>query len=373
VNKEVLKESRHARRRAARLATAAARKEARLVLRAERKKERLATRSERREARRVARELRAARRIQNWPVVQRGVAGLMRVFFGTSRLFGRRAASRFAGDFMREVGPFLHEHKIGLANLEASFPEKSPEERAQILSGVWDNLARATVEYAFLADLVAAFDPDRPTGGLIEHSGVEHAVQLRDDGKPGIVFGAHLANWELPAALSAKIGMPVRALYRAPTNVYVAEEMERRRAAFTSGLVVSERGAAREIAAALRHGEHVGIIVDQRITDGQSIPFLGRPSPSNPIIGALARLFECPVIGTRTIRLPDGRFRIEVTPVLQFPRDARGRIDAEAANVMVHGIVEEWVREYPGQWLWLHERWRNRRRRRRPEGLAQGG
>ena len=312
-------------------------------------------------------------RIQNLAVVQRGVAGLMRVFFATSRLVGRRAASRFASDFMREVGPFLHEHKIGLANLAAAFPEKSPEERAQILSGVWDSLARATVEYAFLSDLVAAFDLERPTGGLIEHRGVEHVMQLRDDGKPGIVFGAHLANWELTAALAAKIGMPVRALYRAPTNVYVAEEMERRRSAFTSGLVVSERGAAREIAAALRRGEHVGIIIDQRITDGQMIPFLGQPSPSNPIIGALARMFDCPVIGSRTIRLPGGRFRVEVTPVLQFPRDARGRVDAEAANIMVHGIVEEWVREYPDQWLWLHERWRGRLRPRRPEGLARGG
>ena len=57
---------------------------------------------------------------------------------------------------------------------------------------------------------------------------------------------------------------------------------------------------------------------------------------------------------------PAGASRIEVTPILQFPRDARGRVDAEAANVMVHGIVEEWIREYPDQWLWLHERWRDR-------------
>ena len=140
VSEEALREgSRTQRRKARRAAAAAARKEARL-----------ASRAERREARWAAKQLRASRRIQNWPVVQRGVAGLMRVFFATSRLFGRRAASRFAGDFMREVGPFLHEHRIGLTNLEASFPEMNPVERAQILSGVWDSLARATVEYAFL-------------------------------------------------------------------------------------------------------------------------------------------------------------------------------------------------------------------------------
>jgi KDO2-lipid IV(A) lauroyltransferase len=112
------------------------------------------------------------------------------------------------------------------------------------------------------------------------------------------------------------------------------------------------------VADALKKGRHIGVLIDQRITDGQVIPFFGRPSLSNPVVGVMARIFNCPVHGGYAVRLPDGRFRAVMTPPLELPRDARGRIDAEGANIMVHGMVEQWIRQYPEQWLWLHDRWR---------------
>jgi len=62
---------------------------------------------------------------------------MMHLLFETSRIVGRRAAARFASDFLREFGPFVREHALAAENLAAAFPEKAPEERAHILSGVW--------------------------------------------------------------------------------------------------------------------------------------------------------------------------------------------------------------------------------------------
>jgi KDO2-lipid IV(A) lauroyltransferase len=288
---------------------------------------------------------------------QRTVAGLMHVLFEMSRIMGRRASSRLASDFLREFGPFVREHALAAENLAAAFPEKSPEERARILSGAWDNLARATIDYAFIKEMVAAFDPDRPTGGLIEHIGIENVYRIRDQGKPGIVFGAHCGNWEIGAAIGRRMGVPITALYRPPRNPFVAAEIERRRY-FVEKLVTSGRGAALQVAGALMRGSHIGVIVDQRIAEGPLIPFFGRPSHSNPIIGLLVRHFECPVYGVRSIRLPGGRLFSEMTPPLELPRDEKGRIDADATNRLIHGVVESWIREHPDQWLWMHDRWR---------------
>jgi KDO2-lipid IV(A) lauroyltransferase len=105
-------------------------------------------------------------------------------------------------------------------------------------------------------------------------------------------------------------------------------------------------------------GSHIGVIVDQRLGEGVSLPFFGRPALSNPIVGLLARHFECPVHGARAVRLPGGRFFMEMSPPLDLPRDGKGRVDADATNRLVHGVVESWVREHPEQWLWLHDRWR---------------
>ena len=289
---------------------------------------------------------------------QRSAAATMRFLFAWARAMGREPASRIAAGVLRTVGPLTKENRIARANIAAAFPEKNARERERILSGSWEALARLGIEYAFLGDLVEAFDENRPTGGVIEHVGIEHAYAFRDAGKAGIIFGAHIGNFEMTAAIGAKIGLPVVTLFRPPTNPYVAEEMERRRNQFISKLIVSGRGAAIEVAAALRSGKHLGIVVDQRIRQGPLIDFLGRPSHSNPIVGALARLFECPVIGAHSVRLPGGRYRVEVTPPLVLPRDARGRIDALAVNRMVHGIVADWVREAPDQWLWQHDRWK---------------
>src|SRR6195256_3610551 len=62
----------------------------------------------------------------------------------------RVAVSNIAGRFMRAVGPWLREHRIGRANLRAAFPDKSAAEIETILRGVWDNLGRVAAEIAHL-------------------------------------------------------------------------------------------------------------------------------------------------------------------------------------------------------------------------------
>jgi KDO2-lipid IV(A) lauroyltransferase len=325
-------------------------------------------------AKRTRREAKKARR-DSWlgrlgrsEFVERRVAGGMRFVFAWSKAVGRDRASRTAARVARTLSRFSRESRLAEANLAAAYPEKSPEERARILAGVWENLGRQSVEYAFLRDLVDGFDPERPGDGPVEVVGLEHVTALRDSGKPAILFGAHLGNFELTPALAAKLGLPVTGLFRPPTNPHIAAEIESRRSHFMGRMVVSGPGAALEVADALKKGRHIGVLIDQRIEGGQVIPFFNRPTFSNPLVGVMARVFNCPVHGGYAVRLPDGRFRVVMTPPLELPRDARGRIDAEGANIIVHGMVEQWIRQYPEQWLWLHDRWRFGRKSRGKAG-----
>ncbi len=64
------------------------------------------------------------------------------------------------------------------------------------------------------------------------------------------------------------------------------------------------------------------------------------------------------MFGLRAIRLGGARFRLELTEPLELPRDAAGKVDVEAATAILNRVVEGWVREHPGQWLWMHRRWR---------------
>src|SRR4029078_3695367 len=107
--------------------------------------------------RRIVRRLkRATKRAANSAV---GVTtiGLLKL----SRLTNPDIMGNIAGRFMRTVGPFLPETRIGRANLIAAFPEKSPAEIDAILRGVWDNLGRIAAEFAHL-DRLSDFDPWHP-------------------------------------------------------------------------------------------------------------------------------------------------------------------------------------------------------------------
>jgi KDO2-lipid IV(A) lauroyltransferase len=64
------------------------------------------------------------------------------------------------------------------------------------------------------------------------------------------------------------------------------------------------------------------------------------------------------VHGVRVIRLHRHRFRLELTPPLELPRDPDGSINVQGAMQAMTRVIEGWVREYPEQWLWMHRRWR---------------
>src|SRR5262249_53052024 len=106
----------------------------------------------------------------------------------------RVAVSNMGGALMRFVGPWLREHRIGRANLRAAFPDKSDAEIEPILRGVWDNLGRTGAEIAHL-DHICSGDPYKRTHIDYTPEAIERFIRLRDDGRPALVFAAHLANW----------------------------------------------------------------------------------------------------------------------------------------------------------------------------------
>jgi Kdo2-lipid IVA lauroyltransferase/acyltransferase len=269
-----------------------------------------------------------------------------------------RIADR-AGRFMRRVGPWLPEHRTGRLNLAAAFPEKSAEEIEETLRGVWDNLGRFAAEFAHI-DRMRIFDPANPGPANIDYDAetLDRFHRLRTDGKPALVFTAHLANWELPARVAAEYGLDATILYRAPNLGGVAAAIQEIRAVNMGTLIPTTREAPLVLASALERGAHIAMLVDQYFTQGIEVQFFGRPARTNPLIARLARNVECPIHGARVIRLGGRHFRGELTQALVPPRDAQGRIDVHGTMQAITSVIEGWVREHPEQWLWLHRRWR---------------
>lgn len=266
----------------------------------------------------------------------------------------------FAGWFTRSLGPLLPENRVGRNNLIAAYPDKSPAEIDAILRGVWDNLGRVGAEFAQL-DRIWDWDPAVPDRwGRIEitREQIERYMSLANDGKPALVFAAHLANWELPAICAATYKLDSAVLYRRPNIPALERWLEQTRALSMGTLIPTGIAAPAKLAAAIERGAHVGILVDQYDVRGVEVTFFGRRTKANPLLARLARHFDCPIYGTRVIRLAGHRLRPELSEEIKPARDAQGRIDVAGTMQIITDVVESWVREYPEQWLWLHRRWR---------------
>ncbi len=286
-----------------------------------------------------------------------GMIGLTRGVFGLARALGPSRAADVGAALTRAVGPLLPAHRTALANVRAAYPEMSEPEVKRVVRGAWDNLGRTGAEYAHLGDLFD-YDPDRATPGRVEVDGIDHFVSLRDDGRPGIIFSAHLANWELPAICAARFGLDATAVFRAPNDPAVARVVHEVRSGTMGGLEAARQGAAFAMQGVLERGGHLGMLIDQHFTRGVPVTFMGRPALVNPILAKFARRFDCPVHGVRVVRLAGHRFRLQLTPPLDLPRDAEGQIEVTGAMQAMTAVVEGWVREHPEQWLWMHRRWR---------------
>ena len=265
-----------------------------------------------------------------------------------------------AGFVTRTLGPLFREHRMAREQLVAAFPEKSPTEIETILRGVWDNLGRVGVEFADL-DRLWDFDPahpERPSRFDISKADLDRSAKLVNDGKPALIFSAHLANWELPAVSAGANKIDSAVLYRRPNISAIDRWVRETRTASMGELIATGLDAPVKLADALKRGMHVGMLVDQYYVRGVEVTFFGRRTRANPLLARLARHFDCPIHGVRIVRLPGHRFRGEITEEIKPARDAGGKVDIPATTQFIISVIEGWIREYPEQWLWLHRRWR---------------
>jgi KDO2-lipid IV(A) lauroyltransferase len=285
------------------------------------------------------------------------LAGVCRAVIRVIRNLDPDRTARAGGCLLRAIGPRLRRHRVARANLKAAFPEKSDQEIERVIDGVWDNLGRVLAEFAFL-DRLSDYDPRKPSNKwiLIDQATIERGFQIAKRGGPYLVFGAHLANWELPPSIPAAFGIPFTGVYY-PPGYGAADDLLIKIRSRRAKLIAARFGAAQQIENALRQGSSIGMLVDLRFRGGAEAVFFGRKCTVNPALAWFARKYEYPIYGARAVRVPGGRFRMELTQPLDPPRDAEGKIDVAATMQMITWIIEGWVREHPEQWIWVHRRW----------------
>jgi KDO2-lipid IV(A) lauroyltransferase len=276
---------------------------------------------------------------------------LLRAVWGLFAAMSPERASGVAGSLARSIGPRLATSRTARRNLTDSFPDLPGERIEAIVRDVWENLGRVAGEFPHLPNLDIYRDP------RVVIEGVEHIDRLRDDGKPGIFFTAHIGNWELAAIAVTQRGLPLGVVYRAANNPTADDLIRRGRANLPGELLPKGREGAKRAIAILQGGGHLGLLPDQKMNDGISVPFFGRPAMTAPAVAQFALKYHCPLVPIHVVREGGFRFRVIVEPPLDIRPTGDRHIDVAAITTEVNRVIEGWIRARPGQWLWLHRRW----------------
>ncbi|HTV45882.1 MAG TPA: lauroyl acyltransferase [Stellaceae bacterium] len=271
--------------------------------------------------------------------------------FGVFGLLPIDWASAFGAALASRLGPLLGVSQRARSNLRCALPGLSDREIENIVIGMWDNLGRVAAEYPHLRK-IRVFQP----GGRVETHGLEHLDRAVAAGRRMIIFSGHIANWEIGALAAAQYGLPITQIYRAANNPLVDQLIGRFRDD-RGEYIAKGAAAARRAFAVLSRGEHLTMLVDQKLNDGIPAPFFGRPAMTTPALALLALRFDCDVLPARVERLAGAHFRLTVFPPLALPRSGDLAADVAALTADVNATLESWIRDRPELWLWVHRRW----------------
>jgi KDO2-lipid IV(A) lauroyltransferase len=294
------------------------------------------------------------------------VAGL-RLLASMLRLMPLEAASALTGTLFRLFGRFSDRNRRAAANIALALPELDAGARRGILSEQWDNLGRTAAESLLVDRIVAT--PWRLD--LVLSPELER--RLAEAGGL-VVVSMHSANWEIPT-LAIQRFRPVMGLYQRLTNPLVEPYvLKLRENIFNGGLLPKGREAAHEAMKWVREGNAVAMLVDQREGRGLDVTTFGQKTRANPFPAMVARRLAAPLIAGRCVRLPGCRFRLEAVEIPVTVTDDM-QADVAAATQAVQDRFEIWIRERPGEWMWVQNRWPGgaraiRRHRDRPGELA---
>lgn len=262
-----------------------------------------------------------------------------------------RALGRFLGAVAWHV--LRRERRKALTNLAVAFPEWSDAQRRETIRRMFAHLGMSLFEMMWLPNVTAA--------NLAATTDVENVEPTREAlAKHGgmIAITGHCGNWEWVAYTVGLLGFPLAALQRERSEAGLNEFIARLRAG--AGVRTIDRGSSassRDMIQTLRRGGMLAFLIDQNIrAESVKVPFFGRPAltPIGP--AKLAVRTEVPVVGIYIERQPTGRHLVRFMDPLYPKRDD----DPVALTATLTQQIEAQIRRAPEQWVWMHERWRER-------------
>jgi KDO2-lipid IV(A) lauroyltransferase len=273
------------------------------------------------------------------------------------QIIGLKNAANLGSFLARTIGKRHKTNNLAKKNIALALPNLSAKKIEKIVDGMWDNLGRIVGEFIFVSKLSPK---DLAKYVVMKDSSGKNIEKIKKDaiktGKGGIIFSAHIGNWEIGPKIFIHNGINVKTVYR-PLNNEVVDKMTSQIRQVE--MISKSAKGNKQIIEEIKKGNFVIILADQKISDGIVVPFFGRDAKTTSSIAKLALKYDIPLIPARSVRLGrEFKFEVMVEKPLEIDDKKIGSEAARSLTTKINQKLEEWIEEFPEQWFWVHDRWK---------------
>ncbi len=268
------------------------------------------------------------------------IAGLNRLPYATRiATMGRIVA--------HAAGPLAGYRRRAMTQLDLIYPEMDPAVRRALALQVCDNFGRTLMENYANRDFAAHLSGTRASG-----DGLEPVLAAQAAGRPVIFVTGHFGNFEAPRHVLTRMGLTIGGLYRPMANAYVDSHYRQTMTSWGGPVFAQGARGTMGFARHIKGGGMGTLLFDVHVSRATPLPFLGRPALTSLAAADMALRFDALLVPYFGTRQPDGlSFKVEVeAPITPGTSSAMMQ---EATDRLSARIATD-----PGQWFWVHRRWK---------------
>jgi len=267
------------------------------------------------------------------------------------RPLARRLAARVAG-ILYALSPKLR--KTAETNLRIAFPEWTEAQRDAVIGGMVRNLGWMAAEFARFPKY-SREDIEE----IVVLDGNENFVDARKQGKGVLILTGHIGAWELSSFAHALYGYPLHFMARPLDNQRIDALVNSYRC--TSGnLAIFKNESARVMLKILKDAGTIGVLADQNtmLDEAVFVDFFGKSASTTTGIARVALHTDAAVVpGYAVWDESIGKYRLRFEPAMELIRTGDAERDIRENTQCFTKVIEDIIRKYPDQWVWVHGRW----------------
>jgi len=238
-------------------------------------------------------------------------------------------------------------------NLRIAFGnQKSEIELKRIARKTYHNLGKTLLEFLQLPRMNGT-----RIRRIVDTSELCKVEPILKKGRGAILLGAHFGNWELLGAAFGLGGYPVNVIGRLSNNRRIGHTIDRYRR-LVGMKVIQKNDPIRKVFRVLSNNELVAILIDQNTRkDMIFVDFFGRPAATAKGIAVFALRTGAPVVPAFIVRERKYHKILIGNPIYAHSSENADR-DIQRYTAQFSKVIESYIRQYPDQWFWLHNRWK---------------